>query len=60
MTNTVTVRAYDRKKPAKKPDPFQETIEARRAVLLGRYAPVPKQEQSKLRRTLFWLGRIWR
>lgn len=39
MSNTVSVRAYERKKPAKKPDPFQETIEARRAILTARWKP---------------------
>lgn len=56
---TIRVKAYERSKPEKKPDPLQREIEARKAILLGRYLPVPKREQSRLRRTLFWLGRIW-
>jgi hypothetical protein len=48
MTNTVTVRAHERKKPAKKPDPFQSTIEARRAVLAARWKPsLGKAEADK-------------
>lgn len=56
---TIKVRSYERAKPERKPDPLMSMIEARRAVLLGRYQPIPKREQSRLRRTLFWLGRIW-
>lgn len=57
--NKIRVGAYERSKPERKPDPLLPMIEARKAVLFGRYKPVPKQEQSKLRRSLFWLGRIW-
>lgn len=57
--NKIRVGAYERSRPERKPDPFATAIEARKAVLLGRYVPVSKREQSKLRRSLFWLARIW-
>lgn len=56
---TVSVKAHVRRKAGKKPDPLIPDLPARKAVLLGKYQPIPKKEQSKLRRTLFWLGRIW-
>lgn len=56
---TIPVKGHTRRIPEKKPDPLLPMIEARKAVLFGRYKPVSKQEQSRLRRTLFWLGRIW-
>jgi hypothetical protein len=56
---TIPVKGHTRRKPERKPDPLIPDIQARKAVLFGRYKPIPRPEQSKLRRTLFWLGRIW-
>lgn len=61
MTDVIEVRSYTRRKPEKKPDPLSDMIEARKALLSKRYAPTPKPSApSRLRRTLFWLSRIWR
>jgi hypothetical protein len=53
MTNTVTVRAHERKKPAKKPDPFQSTIEARRAILAARWKPSLERARADARVNTF-------
>lgn len=60
MSKTVIVSSYERRKPEKKPDPFSDIIEARKAVLAKRYAPVPKPSSpSRISRTIYWLARIW-
>lgn len=34
---TITVRSHERAKPAKKPDPFAEVMNAKRAIFARRY-----------------------
>jgi hypothetical protein len=49
MSNTVTVRAHERKKPAKKPDPLQPMIDARRSILEARWKPSLERARADAR-----------